>query len=266
MWNINRLDDLKWQMENNRILWTDTYKVSSKTELLFFTQYERELDKFKPSRSGFLTGLFRETWYEQGPNDKEEKLVEEWNKFEIENVLNFMKKHPIKAYVYSGLQLRDIAEEMSGIKCLNIYIKDWFYDKKWKFIHWRKLNLYINASIKLVKKLNKNYNCLVVVKSDNYSPMLDIIVRRKIIYDFEECTKLEKLMEKFEDKWYMNITLDQYDLELTNSEISNKDKIVDAELEKKFIKRLSYYYAETDEDYDTLWCNCEELIDIKVVD
>ena len=64
-------------MEHNLNLWTDTYHISSKTELVFFTQYEREVDKFKPSYSGFVTGLFRETWYEQREEDTEEHQVEE---------------------------------------------------------------------------------------------------------------------------------------------------------------------------------------------
>ena len=252
-------------MENNYILWTDTYRVSSKTELLFFTQYERELDKFKPSRSGFLTGLFRETWYEQGPDDKEEKLVEEWNKFEIENVLNFMKKHPIKAYVYSGLQIRDISEEISGIECLQIYIKDWFYDKKWKFIHWIELRKHIKASLKLMKQVSDNYYGLVLLRPDKWSPRIDILTRRKPQYDYDKCVKQEELFEKFDDKWFNQVSLDQYDLELSKEPVSDEDIKVDKQQEANFIKRLSYHYADLDCDYTILWCNCEELIDIKTV-
>lgn len=265
-WKVTRLDDLKKQIEEGSILWTDTYNVRSMTELLFFTQYERDLDKFKPSRSGFLTGIYRETWIEGVNNESDEtQQVEEWYMHELKGVLNFMKNHPIKAYMYSGLQIQDIYEEISGVICLWNFVKDWYYDKKWKFIHWYKLQRGIKASINLAKKVGSNYNILVLLRPEGWSPRIDIIVRRKEHYDYISCIKQELLFEEFDKKWFNKVSLDQYDLELTTKPMTDKDKETDEKLKTSFIKRLSYHYADLDCDYTVLWCNCEELIDIKAV-
>lgn len=266
-WKITRLDDLKKQLEEGSILWTDTYKVRSMTELLFFTQYERDLDKFKPSRSGFLTGIYRETWIEGVDNESDEtQQVEEWYMHELKGVLNFMKKHPIKAYMYSGLQIQDIYEEISGVICLWNFIKDWYYDKKWKFIHWYKLQREIKASINLAKKVASNYNILVLLRPEGWSPRIDVIVRRKEHYDYISCIKQESLFEEFDKKWFNKVSLDQYDLELTTKPMTDKDKEADEKLKTSFIKRLTYHYADLDCDYVVLYCNCEELIDLKTME
>lgn len=263
-WAITRVDDLKKQLENNEILWTDTYRVNSNTELLFFTQYERDIDKFKPSRSGFLTGIYRETWVEQVNNDVE-KQVEEWNMYELEKVLVYMKKHPIKAYIYSGLQIQSITDEISGVKCGYIFLKEWFNDKKYKFKKWIKLIRHKRASIRLVKQLGDSYYSLIILHTEQYSPRIDIIIRRKKnIENYDTVIKLEKNIETFENKWFCDINISQYDLEFNNDNSSDDDLEVDAELEKRFIERLSYYYTSSEYDYDILWCNCEDLIVAKI--
>ena len=266
VWKVTRLADLKAQLENGEIMWTDTYKVCSMTELLFFTQYERDLDKFKPSRSGFLTGLYRETWIEGVNNNSDEThQVEEWNTYELKSVLDFMKKHPIKAYEYSGLQIKNITDEINGLICLKDFIRDWFYDKKWKFKHWCELKKHIRVSIKLAKKVSSNYNVLVILRPQGWSPRVDVVIRRKDNYNYEKCLKLEPLFDKFDDKWFNGISLDQYDLELTDKPISEEDLKVDIELKQNFVKRLTYHYADIDCDYNVLFCNCENMIDIKTM-
>lgn len=266
VWRITRLDDLKKQLEDGSILWTDTYKVRSMTELLFFTQYERDLDKFKPSRSGFLTGLYRETWIEGVDNNSDEThQVEEWYMYELESVLNFMKKHPIKAYEYSGLQIRNITDEINGFICLKDFVKDWFYDKKWKFKHWRDLKRHIRVSIRLAKKVDSNYNVLVILRPDGWSPRVDIVTRRKDDYNYEKCLELETLFDKFDDKWFNEISLDQYDLELSDKETSDEDLKADDKLKSMFIERLSYYYNEVECESKVLWCNCKYLLVKEVI-
>ena len=265
-WKVTRLDDLKKQLEEGNILWTDTYKVRSMTELLFFTQYERDLDKFKPSRSGFLTGIYRETWIEGINNESDEtQQVEKWYMGELEGVLKYMKKHPIKSYMYSGLQIRDIYDEISGVVCLWNFIKDWFYDKKYKFKIWYKLRMEIKASIKLAKQIDSNYNVLVLLRPDGWSPQVDVIVRRKENYEYISCIKQEPLFDEFDKKWFNRVSLDQYDLDLSTKPMTDKEKETDDKLKESFVKRLTYHYADLDCDYDILYCNCEELIDIKTI-
>lgn len=264
-WKITNVDALAKQLEKGEILWTDSYGVSSRTELLFFTQYERDLDKFKPSRSGFLTGIYREAWLEGAIGSDDLVEIEEWHLYKLEKVLAYMKKHPIKSYVYSGLQIRNVVDEISGIKCAYIFMKEFIQDKKYKFKEWIKLKRQINASIKLAKKTAPMYNSLVILRPDSWTDRVAIIIRRKEDADFNECLKLEPLFDLFDDRWGLDISLDQYDLELSNEVLTNAEKKLDSIQRENFIRRLTYYYTDMDTDYEVLWCNCEELIDLKAM-
>lgn len=249
-------------MENNRILWTDTYRVCSKTELLFFTQYERDIDKFKPSRSGFLTGIYRDTWMEQKNNESEEHQVEEWYMYELEDVLAFIKRHPIKAYVYSGAQIQNIVNEISGIKCLKIFIKDAIYYRKNKLKYWLSHKIQLWASMRLVHKLGDHYYSYIVVRSEGWSPRIEVITRRKCVadVDFHKYEKLEDKLDKFDDRWFNVIELSQYDYELSKENFTEDETKEDNKLRKTFIDRLSYFLDDTETSCELIWCNCKELL------
>ena len=151
IWNICRYDTIQYEIENNLSLWSDNLHISSKSELIFFTQYEKEIDKFKPSRSGMVTGLRRITYKEDN------KLITEWDIDELEVVLNYMKKHKYKSYVNIYNENKFVYRELSGITCFKIYYKD-----KWnRFItnikDTLKLKIQIYKSKKLIKKLKDVY-------------------------------------------------------------------------------------------------------------
>ena len=80
-------------------------KMSSRTELIFFTQFERDIDKFKPSHSGFTQGIYRDAWWEV-PEGKTHRVKQEmWSLYDLTDTLKFMHEHPYQAYVYVGAQL-----------------------------------------------------------------------------------------------------------------------------------------------------------------
>lgn len=249
-------------MENDCILWTDTYRVSSKTELLFFTQYERDIDKFKPSRSGFVTGIYRETWLEQKNDESVEHQVEEWHMYELEDVLAFIKNHPIKAYVYSGAQIRRVENEVSGLKCLKIFIEDAIHYRKNRLKYWLSHKIQLWASMRLVHKLGDRYYSYIVVRSEEWSPRIEIIVRRKNVTDadFKKYEKLENMLYKFDDKWFNAIELSQYDYELSTEKLTKKEIKEDKKLMEKFTDRLDYFLNDTETSCDLIWCNCKELL------
>ena len=262
-WNINRLDGFKESVEKGYSLWTDAFNICSKTELIFFTQYERDLDKFKPSRSGFVTGIYRTSWEEEDET-KELVTVEEWYAHDLLNILKFMKKHPIKAYVHSGYQLDRIYEEISSLKCLQIFIRDWVYDKKYKFIEKYKLNKQIRACKKLFNNVKDNYYIMVLLRPDNWSPRLDVRTRRKDFHDFEKCIKEEEVFSNFDKKWGNNISFEQFYLDLKDVYTDNEVE-EDNQLRLNFINGVTFHY--TDEDaYDILYSNCEELLDKESLD
>lgn len=249
-------------MENNRILWTDTYRVCSKTELLFFTQYERDIDKFKPSRSGFLTGIYRDTWLEQKNDESVEHQVEEWHMYELEDVLAFIKNHPIKAYVYSGAQIRRVENEVSGLKCLKIFIEDAIHYRKNRLKNWLAHKIQLNASMRLVHKLGDYYYSYVIVRSEEWSPRIEIMIRRKNVADadFKKYEKLENMLYKFDDKWFNAIELSQYDYELSTEKFTKDEIKEDKKLMETFIDRLDYFLNDTETSCDLIWCNCKELL------
>ena len=67
------------------ILDIKTLNYPKNTELVIFTQYEAELNKFKPSRSGFVTPLNRCIDNVLGVD------VVMWDFWKLEHILNFMK-------------------------------------------------------------------------------------------------------------------------------------------------------------------------------
>ena len=266
-WNINRLDNFKEAVEKDYPLWTDAFGICSKTELIFFTQYEREIDKFKPSRSGFVTGIYRDSWKEEDDSGNIVD-VEEWYMYDLVRILKYMRKHPIKAYVYSGMQVDKVYEEVSSLHCLKIYIRDWFWSKKYKFEKWFKLKMELNACKRLYNKVKDNYYVIVLLRPDNWSPRLDVRTRRKDVFDLKKCIKNEHAFEKFDDKWFNGISLEEYDLEL--KETYTKEELDDdIETKERFIKMVTFNYKDEDA-FDIIYSNCENLVsddvDMKEVD
>lgn len=260
-WSINRLDTLDYQREHDIIQWCDSLEIDTKTELIFFTQYERELDKFKPSRSGFVTGIYRQAYTEENDTGKIVP-VEKWQMWKLERILEFMRKHPIKAYVYAYHQCSDIWEERNGLSCLKEYIHDWLYYHTHKFIGNVEYTRLRHKCFKFVHKLSQ-YNYILIQREDNWSPRLRIVIRRKEEYDYDKCVRQEELIEKFEDKYFNKISIDQYDFAL--DELFKTEKKEDAKLDKSFRKILRYYVERNDADAkldeeSLLSCNCRYLL------
>lgn len=256
---------MDYQREHDIIQWCDSLEIDTKTELIFFTQYERELDKFKPSRSGFVTGIYRQAYTEENDNGKIVP-VEKWQMWKLEGILEFMKKHPVKAYVYAYNQCRDIWEERSGISCLKEYIHDWRYYHTHKFINMLKYMYLKHRCLKLAYKLDQ-YNYILIQREDNWSPRLRLVIRRKDEYDYDKCVKQEDVLAKFEDKYWNKVSIDQYDYTL--GELTREEKRDDARLYKSFKKILKYYVNIPEENRKLdgealLSCNCKYLLlDIK---
>lgn len=231
-WNTNRFDDLKEAFENNNTLWSDYYGICSKSELVFFTQYERDIDKFKPSYSGFLQGIYRNAWYEL--NDKRRRVKqEEWYFDDVPNILEFMHKHPIKAYIYSGCGHDKVYYEVSGLKALHIYLKDAFHYHKNRIkdrIHKKHL---IHISKRFVKSLN-TMDYMIEVE-ETYKPKINIRLARKNNVNIDDFIEDVNIIDEFENKYFGNIDVSCWfeyiveDKDLTPEKIEN-----DASLNKRF--------------------------------
>lgn len=252
LWHISRYDDINYQIKKNGIghTWADSLNISPLTEIIFFTQYERDLDKFKPSRSGFVTGLFREHWED---NDETGKVVEreDWYDYQLEDILSFMKKHPIRSAEYASISRVYIWEEdRSNINIFYIWLKEWLWYFKSKLIKKINFKIQIYFSKQLCKHL-KTFDYIIEDKGPNWSPRLDIFIRRKKSVDKSQYLKEQHKLDKFCDKWFNVISISQYDIDISNDNVSTKDLEEDKLLNKRFktivknIKKL-----QKDKDYD----------------
>lgn len=238
-------------MSNGQILWSDSLGIDTKSELIFFTQYEREIDKFKPSRSGFVLGLYRQSY------ENDNGIVEEWDTWQLKNILVYMKKHPIKSYIYTYMQKDKIWEEINGIKCLKIYICDFISYYKHALKDWLELQNHIVVSKKLLKKLTE-YDGIIIDRGDCCSPRIEIVIRRKSFYNYNLCEKQEKLIEHFEDKWFNKISLNQYDLEL--QKVYTAEQLdADKELHNDFNCLIRRVLTDLTSDSNVISCNCRDI-------
>lgn len=238
IWNICRYDTIQYEVENNLSLWSDNLHISSKSELIFFTQYEKEVDKFKPSRSGMVTGLRRITYKEDN------KLITEWDIDELEAVLNYMKKHKYKAYVNIYNENKFVYKEYSSFKCFRSY-----YRHKWnKFTtnikNNLKLKIQIYKSKKLIKKLKDVYY-YILDYGENCYPRIHIIVRRKPNIDIDTFIDNINTLQKFD---YDNTDISVFWMDKDISErLNKKERQEDKDLLKRFNDIQSNLIEEADD-------------------
>lgn len=238
IWNICRYDTIQYEIENNLSLWSDNLHISSKSELIFFTQYEKEIDKFKPSRSGMVTGLRRITYKEDN------KLITEWDIDELEVVLKYMKKHKYKSYVNIYNENKFVYRELSGITCFKIYYRD-----KWnRFItnikDTLKLKIQIYKSKKLIKKLKDVYY-YILDYGENCYPRIHIIVRRKPNIDIDTFIDNINMLQKFD---YDNTDISVFWMDKDISErLNKKERQEDKDLLKRFNDIQSNLIEEADD-------------------
>lgn len=238
IWNICRYDTIQYEIENNLSLWSDNLHISSKSELIFFTQYEKEIDKFKPSRSGMVTGLRRITYKEDN------KLITEWDIDELEVVLKYMKKHKYKSYVNIYNENKFVYRELSGITCFKIYYRD-----KWnRFItnikDTLKLKIQIYKSKKLIKKLKDVYY-YILDYGENCYPRIHIIVRRKPNIDIDTFIDNINTLQKFD---YDNTDISVFWMDKDISErLNKKERHEDKDLLKRFNDIQSNLIEEADD-------------------
>ena len=238
IWNICRYDTIQYEVENNLSLWSDNLHISSKSELIFFTQYEKEVDKFKPSRSGMVTGLRRITY------EEDDKLITEWDIDELEAVLNYMKKHKYKAYVNIYNENKFVYKEYSSFKCFKIYYRD-----KWnRFItnikNNLKLKIQIYKSKKLVRRLKDVYY-YILDYGENCYPRIHIIVRRKPNIDIDTFIDNINMLQKFD---YDNTDISVFWMDKDISErLNKKERQEDKDLLKRFNNIQSNLIEEADD-------------------
>lgn len=238
IWNICRYDTIQYEVENNLSLWSDNLHISSKSELIFFTQYEKEVDKFKPSRSEMVTGLRRITY------EEDDRLITEWDIDELEAVLNYMKKHKYKAYVNIYNENKFVYKEYSSFKCFKIYYRDKWSRFTTNIKNNLKLKIQIYKSKKLVRRLKDVYY-YILDYGENCYPRIHIIVRRKPNIDIDTFIDNINTLQKFD---YDNTDISVFWMDKDISErLNKKERQEDKDLLKRFNDIQSNLIEEADD-------------------
>ena len=158
------------------IWWTlDQESEHKNITIEFFTQFERDVDKFKPSRSEFLNSgkfyLDKSGWkFKTQSYD----IFDDFYAWNIAPMLNFIKLHPYRAWARSSSSDSDkYSIPWSGFKCWIRYHKHIRHlNKEEKFRKWADAKL-ISWFEKNVKKFYKGWR---IHERKNMSPKYQMYV------------------------------------------------------------------------------------------
>lgn len=213
-------------MSQDHINWMSSLYIPVTTELIFFTQDERYLDKFKPSRSGFVTGIYRNQFLVE-PEEKSIDKDEYFNIYEVEQAIKYIRKHPIKSALYAASESKYIWEDdRSGIKLLREFIHDRIYDTISSIKNSIKLQILELKSVKCMNKISQ-FNYIIYDMGENWSPRIHIAIRRKDQNYIEKIHNETNIIERFADKHWNDISLivHQFDMDTDDSKsIAERDK------------------------------------------
>lgn len=257
-WNTSRFDKIEDLMNNDDDLWSDYHRIHTKTELIFFAQYERDIDKFKPSYSGFVRGMFRNAWYELNDKNRRTK-VEEWYLDDVDDILKYMHKHPIKAYCYCQIGRDNIWNEISNFKALKEYIDGAFWYKVYKHKHKKRLR----KSVKLAKSFIKKLKAMSYIVEVDYNNDVKVKLLDNQDVKAEDFEQDVNIIEEFQDKYFGTLDIEPWFI--ANPE-TQTEKRQNEDLHKRFYKYadtiyniLNGYSNETLEDYYV-----EKIVDMHV--
>lgn len=146
----------------------------------FFAQYERDIDKFKPTASTYVE---RDVWYDIGI-----KSSISWSELKITQILNFIKKHPYLAWA------NDVSYEQSIWECDLNRVKAFvdFYKHKWwifstKKTHERMVKKYLKILTVICDVTLEDYT-IVDMNKDGFecSPRFEVFCKGMYNHPVEE--------------------------------------------------------------------------------
>lgn len=244
VWQRDMFDDPIQQIIKTGSSWAESLNVSINSELVLFIQHSWFIDKFKPSRGSWVTGLYRQK-YQDGNQE-----VERWqSECELADKLEFIKKHPIKSQYYISADIDGITGEVSGIKALIEYIKDFYEHYKWKYKDWYQVHKLSKKAIKFVKKLTQ-FQSIVSDVSSYQHPPVEILLRRNKVIDTEKYKKELNRIYNFYDKELTDIDIMLIGFDIADKIIDNpKAKVLEQDKDdmQKFSDLAKYRLKERKE-------------------
>ncbi len=188
-------------------IWWD---LEDKNKFDFFTQYERDIDKFKPSASCFV-----EEGVLYDKKDLEREL--EWR---IIPILKFIHKHPYVAWAYDGSYPRNCWDYKTGLMAFKEF---WEY----QFKEWKRENI--------KKRINRKYLNIVRKICQEYLEEWQIIDENK---NGCKCFPRYTIICKGIKNESIKTGFYQLDLKELNKKIFKKVQKFDKKLEKRHLYEL----------------------------
>lgn len=205
VWNVKVFGSIKkYSTRKEKVLWFDSLQIPSVSELVFFTQYEDAIDKFKPSMSGMVCGLRRDI--------EDNKITTNWNLEELKSILGYMKYHKYKTYYNVYYNNNYIWRSASGWYCFLLYYSHKFQRSKYNREQKKQYKKSMKKALKFVKKL-KNVNYYIFDFSKNMTPGINIFLRHKLQTTETEVNsniELFNILEKSYDPNINTVWLDKY--------------------------------------------------------
>lgn len=154
LWNQQREKAFgKEQFQKQGYTYFDYIGVHNLTEVVFFVQYEKDLDKFKPSRSGFAIGAWEENGYNHGVDS-------------ILNAMGWIRKNKLKARYVCGMETNKIWNCPSLFYCIKQNLKRFFADLS------RNIKMSAKEKILILKakrlaKVAADYKRMITIERNN---------------------------------------------------------------------------------------------------
>lgn len=248
IWKVTRFNSIKYSMDHGDTTWADYLGIPSYSEFVFFAQYKLTIDKFKPSRSGFRVGLYRQLDEDNICDSDNIKVTETWNTEDLVNVLKYIKHNPIKAYVHCGCQTQNIYEDINYLTCLRMYISDHIDEYKYDLKEKHKLNKGLK---KLKHKLHKlsMYDYILIDRGDCWTPRYQLIIRRSTNNYTHKFFKQQNVLNNLDnDKHIFDVTsIDWLDCYI-EGELTKDDLQEDVDYRLEFFQLFKNWLSDTDEE------------------
>ena len=194
-------------------IWWD---LEDKNRFTFFTQFEKTIDKFKPSASTYVVEDMTFS-----------KDIDEEVEFKLKKILNFIKKHKYQAWYHDNCYTSNIWDMVSDSEAWRAYVKFIFKEKKRESLLKRVNKRWLKITNKICKELLPDYEIIdenidgmkcyprymVVCKNDgtnggHFAIDLQSELSKKM---FRKTKKFDKQLERLRKKGYYLSEVDSFD-------------------------------------------------------
>ena len=219
---------------------SEQFNCSDSDELIIFSQFERYLDKFKPSRSGLQAFMGRYVDVRQEnqetldlDNIKKSDYREYWNNWDALKMLKFMRKHHFVARYYSYYSEIYFSDYVYPWKALKECIHEDIYHYRTHFIEFIKRKFTVWSLIFRLRKLP--LKCILSDYGEDCSPRLHLYILEDTKLTLKEENKLNKFFKWLEDYHWNDVSFFYIDsLRKYKSIVYNRKKCAE-EKEETFL-------------------------------